>query len=74
MIMKKELTLISLAAMLATGANAMSLEERVKALEEKNEILSEELLKKDESGFTFAKADQSYNILDTDSTTGSSQT
>ena len=59
--MKKELTLISLAAMLATGANATSLEERVKALEEKNEILSEELLKKEESGFTFAKADQSYN-------------
>jgi len=61
--MKKTLTILSLAAILATGATAASLEERVAALESQNETLTEEVLATQTGGFTKVDTTQSYNGL-----------
>jgi len=52
-----------MAAILATGANAASLEERVAALEETNKTLTEEVLATQTGGFTLVEPGQSYNGL-----------
>ncbi len=59
--MKRTITTLSLAAILATGANAASLEERVKALESQNETLTEEVLATQTGGFTLVDTSKSYN-------------
>ncbi len=59
--MKRVLTTLSLATMIVTGAHADSLEERVAALEEKNEILTEEVLASQTGGFTLVDTTKSYN-------------
>jgi hypothetical protein len=59
--MNKTFTILSAAAILATGANAASLEDRVAALEETNKSLTEEVLATQTGGFTLAEPDQSYN-------------
>ena len=58
--MKKITTVLSLVAVLAMGAQASSLEERVKALEEQNGVLAEENLASQTGGFTLVDADKSY--------------
>ena len=59
--MNKILTTLSLAAILTTGANAASLEERVAALEETNKVLTEEVLASQTAGFTLVDTTKSYN-------------
>lgn len=59
--MRKRITTLSLAAILATGANAASLEERVAALESQNETLTEEVLASQTGGFTKVDTEQSYS-------------
>ena len=59
--MKKTLITLSLAAILATGTNAASLEERVAALEETNKTLTEEVLASQTGGFTSVDTTKSYN-------------
>lgn len=59
--MKKLTTALSLAAILATGVQASSLEERVKALEEQNTVLTEEVLATQTGGFTLVDTAKSYN-------------
>ncbi|SFZ97570.1 hypothetical protein MNB_SV-5-534 [hydrothermal vent metagenome] len=61
--MKKALTTLSLAAILATGATAASLEERVSALESQNETLTEEVLATQTGGFTLVDTGKSFNGL-----------
>jgi len=59
--MRKTITTLGLAAILATGAAAETLEERVAALESKNEILTEEVLASQTGGFTLVDTTKSYN-------------
>ena len=59
--MKRLATALSLSAILATGAQASSLEERVKALEEQNTVLTEEVLATQTGGFTLVDTEKSYN-------------
>ena len=61
--LRKTITTLSLAAILATGANAASLEERVAALETQNETLTEEVLATQTGGFTLVEPGQSYSGL-----------
>ena len=60
--MRKIVTTLSMAAILATGANAASsLEQRVAALEETNKTLTEEVLASQTGGFTSVDTTKSYN-------------
>ncbi len=59
--MIRSLTTLSLAAILATGATAASLEERVATLEETNKTLTEEVLATQTGGFTLVDTTKSYN-------------
>ena len=59
--MKKMTTAMSLVTMMALGAQASSLEERVKALEEQNMVLTEEVLASQSGGFTLVDTEKSYN-------------
>ena len=59
--MKRLTTALSLSAILATGVHASSLEERVKALEEQNNVLAEEVLATQTGGFTLVDTEKSYN-------------
>ena len=59
--MKRVTTALSLAAILATGAQAATLEERVKALEEQNSVLTEEVLATQTGGFTLVDTEKSYS-------------
>ena len=59
--MRRILTNMGLAAILATGATAASLEERVAALEEKNDTLTEEVLATQTGGFTLVDTEKAYN-------------
>jgi len=59
--MKKTLTTLSMAAILATGATAASLEERVAALESQNETLTEEVLATQTGGFTLVDTKETHN-------------
>ncbi|AKF24438.1 hypothetical protein YH65_02785 [Sulfurovum lithotrophicum] len=59
--MKKLTWITSMAAVLATGATAASLEERVAALEEKNDTLTEEVLATQTGGFTLVDTAKQYN-------------
>lgn len=61
--MKRLTTVLSLGAILATGVQASSLEERVKALEEQNSVLTEEVLATQTGGFTLVDTEKSYNGL-----------
>ncbi len=61
--MKRSITTFGIAAILATGANAASLEERVKALESQNETLTEEVLATQTGGFTLVDTTKSYSGL-----------
>ncbi|MEN8727993.1 MAG: hypothetical protein ABF276_08540 [Sulfurovum sp.] len=59
--MKRLTTALSLAAILSTGVQASSLEERVKALEEQNTVLTEEVLATQTGGFTLVDTEKSYS-------------
>ncbi len=59
--MKRVTTALSLAAILATGVQAASLEERVAALEEQNTVLTEEVLATQTGGFTLVDTQKSYS-------------
>lgn len=59
--MKRLTTALSLVAILATGVQATSLEERVKALEEQNSVLTEEVLATQTGGFTLVDTEKSYS-------------
>ncbi len=59
--MKKTTWTLSLAAILATGATAATLEERVAALEAQNETLTEEVLATQTGGFTLVDTEKTYN-------------
>ncbi len=61
--MKRVTTALSLAAILATGVQAASLEERVAALEEQNTVLTEEVLATQTGGFTLVDTQKSYSGL-----------
>jgi len=61
--MRKTFTILSLAAFLVTDAMAVSLEERVAALEETNKTLTEEVLATQTGGFTLVEPGQSYSGL-----------
>ena len=61
--MVKITTALSLIAMMAIGTQAASLEERVKALEEQNTVLTEEVLASQSGGFTLVDSEKSYNGL-----------
>ncbi|GIT98359.1 porin [Sulfurovum sp. TSL1] len=59
--MKKMTTALSVAAMMAMGAQAATLEERVKVLEEQNTVLTEEVLATQTGGFTLVDTKKSYS-------------
>lgn len=59
--MRKITTALSAVAVLAMGAQAASLEDRVKALESKNEVLTEEVLAAQSGGFTLVDTKKSHN-------------
>ena len=59
--MKKMTSVLSMAAVLAIGAQAATLEERVKALESQNSTLTEEVLATQTGGFTLVDTEKSYN-------------
>jgi len=61
--MGKITTALSAVAVLAMGAQAASLEERVKALESQNEVITEEVLAVQSDGFTTIDTKQSYSGL-----------
>jgi len=61
--MRKITTALSVAAMMAMGAQAASLEDRVKALESQNETLTEEVLASQSGGFTLVDPKKSFNGL-----------
>jgi len=61
--MNKITTALSLVAVMAIGAQAASLEDRVKALEEQNTVLTEEVLASQSDGFTLVDTEKSYNGL-----------
>lgn len=58
--MKRVTTMMSMAAILGTGASAATLEERVAALEEQNKVLSEEVLAEQTGGFTVVDTEKTY--------------
>jgi predicted porin len=59
--MKKMTTALSVVAMMAMGAQAATLEERVKTLEEQNSVLAEEVLATQTGGFTLVDTEKSYS-------------
>lgn len=59
--MKRLTTALSLSAILAIGVQAATLEERVKALEEQNTVLTEEMLATQTGGFTLVDTEKSYS-------------
>jgi len=59
--MTKITTALSLVAMMAIGTQADTLEERVKALEEQNTVLTEEVLASQSGGFTLVDTEKSFN-------------
>ena len=59
--MKKMTTALSLVAIMTLGAQAATLEERVKALEEQNTVLTEEVLASQSGGFTLVDTEKSYH-------------
>jgi hypothetical protein len=59
--MKKLTTALSLTAILALGAQAATLEERVQALEEQNTVLTEEVLASQSGGFTLVDPKKSFS-------------
>ncbi len=61
--MRKMTTVMSLVTVMVLGAQASSLEERVKALEEQNEVLTEEVLASQSAGFTLVDTEKSYNSM-----------
>ena len=61
--MKKMTTALSVAAMMAMGAQGATLEERVKVLEEQNTVLTEEVLATQTGGFTLVDTEKSYSGL-----------
>jgi len=61
--MKKMTTVMSLVTVMAMGAQAASLEERVKTLEEQNSVLTEEVLATQTGGFTLVDTEKSYSGL-----------
>lgn len=61
--MKKWTTIMSMSALLALGAEAATLEERVKALEEQNSVLTEEVLAAQSGGFTLVDTQKTYSGL-----------
>lgn len=61
--MRKITTAMSLVAVMALGAQASTLEERVKALEEQNSVLTEEVLASQSGGFTLVDTEKSYSGL-----------
>jgi hypothetical protein len=61
--MKRLTTALSLSAILATGVHASTLEERVKALEEQNSVLTEEVLATQTGGFTLVDTEKTYSGL-----------
>lgn len=61
--MRKLTTAMSLTAVMAMGVNASSLEERVEALEEQNNVLTEEVLATQSGGFTLVDTQKSYGGL-----------
>lgn len=61
--MKKLTTIMSMAALLALETQAATLEERVKALEEQNSVLTEEVLATQTGGFTLVDTEKTYGGL-----------
>lgn len=61
--MRKLTTAMSLTAVMALGVQASSLEERVKALEEQNSVLTEEVLAAQSGGFTLVDTAKTFNGL-----------
>ena len=59
--MKRLTTVLSFTAMMAMSAQAATLEERVKALEEQNSVLTEEVLATQTGGFTLVDTEKSYS-------------
>ncbi|HEY9189894.1 MAG TPA: porin [Sulfurovum sp.] len=59
--MKKMTTALSVVAMMAMGAQAATLEERVQVLEEQNSVLAEEVLATQTGGFTLVDTEKSYS-------------
>ena len=59
--MKRMTTALSVVAMMAMGAQAATLEERVKTLEEQNSVLAEEVLATQTGGFTLVDTEKSYS-------------
>jgi len=59
--MKRLATALSLSAILATGVQAATLEERVKALEEQNTALTEEVLATQTGGFTLVDSEKTFS-------------
>lgn len=56
-------TVLSMVTLLAMNAQAATLEERVKALEEQNTVLTEEVLATQSGGFTLVDTEKSYSGL-----------
>ncbi len=54
---------LSIAAVISTGLQAATLEERIKALEEQNSILTEEVLASQTGGFTLVDTEKTFNGL-----------
>jgi len=63
--MRRITTIVTLLAMMSLEVNASSIEERLKALEEKNDVLTEEILASQSDGFTALDTTKSYNGLGT---------
>ncbi|HFQ62185.1 MAG TPA: hypothetical protein ENK39_07820 [Epsilonproteobacteria bacterium] len=61
--MKKITMALSLVAVMAVEIQAVTLEDRVKALEEQNTVLTEEILASQSGGFTLVDTEKSYNGL-----------
>jgi len=61
--MKKTTTLLSLITLLALNAEASSVQERLQALEEQNELLTEEILNAKSGSFTTVQEGKSHNGL-----------
>ena len=59
--MRKLTTAMSLVAVMALGAQAATLEERVKVLEEQNNVLTEEVLASQSGGFTLVDTQKTFN-------------
>lgn len=59
--MRKMTIAMSLVASMALGAQAATLEERVKALEEQNTVLTEEVLASQSGGFTLVDTEKTFN-------------